>query len=96
MVPGAQERALALCELAAVVVMVMVVVTAAEPLGVTEVGEKLHVDSDGKPEHVKLTAALNPFCGVILRVAVPVLPGATLMVGLFAPTVKSGGAGGAI
>jgi hypothetical protein len=56
-----------------VVVTVRVLVTAA-PLGVTEVGLKLHAASEGSPLHAKLTGELNPFWGVTVNVAVPLFP----------------------
>ena len=49
------------------------------PVDVTVVGEKLHVASLGRPEQVKLTAAVgvNPFCGASVIVSVPLLPAVT-------------------
>ena len=58
----------------AVVVTVSVLVAAATPLGVTEVGLKLHAASEGNPLHAKLTCELNPFLGVTANVAVPLCP----------------------
>ncbi len=46
--------------LIAVVVTVSVLLIAA-PLGVTEVGLKLHAASEGNPLHAKFTCELNPF-----------------------------------
>ena len=56
------------------VVVTASVLLAAAPLGVTEVGLKLHAASAGSPLHEKLTAELNPFCGVTVNVAVPLWP----------------------
>ena len=49
---------------------VMVVVTAVVDVGVTLVGLKLHAVLAGRPTHANVTAALNPFSGVIEMVAV--------------------------
>jgi len=62
---------------AAVVEMVMIVVAAAVPSGVTVAGEKLHEAWLGNPEQANDTCRLKPFCGAMLSVAVPLLPGAT-------------------
>jgi hypothetical protein len=51
----------------AVVVIVIVVVTD-PPAGVTVPGAKAHVASDGSPEQVKVTGAVNPPVGVIFTV----------------------------
>jgi hypothetical protein len=53
--------------------MVSVVATGEAP-GVTLAGEKRHVAPAGRPEQVKETAELNPFCGVTVIVAVPLFP----------------------
>lgn len=58
---------------------VSVVVTGA-PLGVTEDGLKPQAASAGSPLHAKLTAELNPFCGVTVKVAVPLCPAAIVRV----------------
>ena len=49
-------------------------VFAAVPEGVTVVGLKEHVAPTGSPEHAKLTAVLNPYCGVTVRVTIPCPP----------------------
>lgn len=49
---------------------VKVVVAGAADVGVTLDGLKLHVTLAGKPTHANLTAALNPFTGVMDMVAV--------------------------
>ncbi|WP_433967706.1 hypothetical protein [Tunturiibacter gelidiferens] len=61
-------------------------------LGVTEEGEKLHVLFAGRPEQLNVTALLNPFCGVTLKVAVPVIPARMLKIEGFAAKVKVGAA----
>jgi hypothetical protein len=58
----------------AVVVTVSVLVAAATPFGVTEMGLKPHAASEGNPLHAKLTCELNPFLGVTANVAVPLCP----------------------
>jgi len=70
------------------------VVVTAPPLGVTDEGEKLHVLFAGRPEQLNITTLLNPFCGVTLRVAVPVIPATMLKAEGFAVRVKVGGGGG--
>lgn len=52
---------------------VKVVVTGEVDVGVTLDGLKVHAALAGKPTHANLTAALNPFTGVIDRVAVALL-----------------------
>jgi hypothetical protein len=47
------------------------VVVAAPLVGVTVIGLNLHAAPAGRPEQVKLTADLNPFCGVTVNVTVP-------------------------
>lgn len=76
---------------AAVVAIVMVVVAAVLPDGVTVTGEKLHVDSLGKPEQAKDTLWLNPFCGVTVMVNVPLCPFVTVSAEALVPRVKSPG-----
>lgn len=73
------------------VVVIVIVVEAADPLGVTEAGEKLQVASDGRPEQAKVTAALNPLVGVTLSVTVALAPAATESVEVAAPMLKSTG-----
>jgi hypothetical protein len=74
------------------VVTVSVLVTAA-PLGVTEVGLKPQVASEGKPLHAKLTGELNPFFGVTVNVAFPLCPATMVRVVGLTDTWKSGGGG---
>ena len=47
------------------------------PFGVTLGGEKLHVDSEGRPEHARETGCAKPFTGVAVIVACPEFPGVT-------------------
>src|ERR1700743_1664544 len=47
--------------------MVRVVLTAT-PVGVTVCGEKEQLSPEGSPEQVKLTACVNPFWGVTVKV----------------------------
>ena len=54
--------------------LIVKVVEAAPPDGVTVVGLKEHEAPLGNPEHAKLTAELKPFCGVTVNVVVPVPP----------------------
>jgi hypothetical protein len=63
-------------EVAAVAIVSAVV--AAADAGVILAGEKLQVAPAGRPEHAKVTAALNPFSGAIVMVVVPLLPAVTL------------------
>lgn len=79
-----------IAELAAVVVMVSVLVAAA-PLGVTDVGLKLQAASAGNPLHANVTCALNPFSGVTVKVAVPLCPATIVRVVGFADSWKSAG-----
>lgn len=58
--------------------MVKVVVTGVVDVGVTLAGLKLHATFAGRPTHANVTAALNPFTGVIDRVAVALLLPATV------------------
>lgn len=55
--------------LGAVVLTVALLVLGA-PFGVTDGGLKLHVAPAGRPLHEKVTAELNPFRGVTVKVAV--------------------------
>lgn len=72
----------------AVVLTLSFVVTA--PLtGVTVAGEKLHIDSEGNPEHEKLTAVLNPLAGVTVIVVVPDEPAVKVIEAGLAATEKS-------
>ena len=67
---------------------VSVLVTAA-PLGVTEVGLKPHIASEGNPLHVKLTGELNPFSGVTVNVAIPLFPATMVRADGFTDSWKS-------
>ncbi len=55
--------------------VIVSVVVAAPPDGVTVVGLNAQVAPAGSPEHAKLTTALNPFCGVTTNGNDPVAPG---------------------
>jgi hypothetical protein len=70
-------------------------VVAAAPEGVTGAGLKEQVAPVGNPEQAKLTAELNPFCGVTVKVTVPWLPLLTESDVGEAPSVKEGGEGAA-
>ncbi len=48
-------------------------VLAAEPEGVTVAGLNEQVAPAGRPEQAKLTVELKPFCGVTVRVTVPLV-----------------------
>jgi hypothetical protein len=74
----------------AVVVTVSVLVAAGTPLGVTEVGLKVHAASEGSPLHAKLTCELNPFSGVTVNVAVPLCPATIVRLVGLTDTWKSG------
>lgn len=77
--------------LAAVVVMVSVLVTAEVPFTVTDWVESVQVAPVGQPPSTKrVTVPVNPYCGVTLRVEVPVCPGAGMVTGEgFADKLKS-------
>ncbi len=60
------------------------------PEGVTVDGEKLHDAPVGSPEQLNKTVELNPFCGVIKMVVVPLCPAATLSEAGDATMEKSG------
>jgi len=51
------------------------------------VGRQLQDTPLGKPEQVKLTVSVKPFCGAIVTVVVALTPAATLA-GLSAPAVS--------
>lgn len=68
---------------------VTIVVEAADPFNVTEAGEMEHVDSDGAPEQLKLTAWLKPSVGLILTEYVADWPGETLAEDWVAESEKS-------
>ena len=63
---------------------------AAAPDGVTEVGLKTQEAPAPSPEQAKLTAALNPFCGVTVSVAGPLPPELTVREAGEARIVKFG------
>lgn len=63
---------------------------AAVPEGVTELGEKLHVALEGRPEQAKETAAANPFWGVMVIASVAELPALMVSEGDASATVKPG------
>ena len=71
------------------VAIVIIVVAAAVPLGVTVAGEKLHVEFAGSPLHAKLTAWLKPPLGVTDTLIAADAPAVTLAVDGETPTVKS-------
>lgn len=73
--------------------MVAVAVIVLVPFGVTLLGLNVHVASLGNPEQVNVTALSNAFCGVIVRVLVPLAPGAMVRVVGLAAIPKSGGSG---
>ena len=75
----------------AVVVMVSTSVTADEPLTVTEGEAKAQVAPVGQPlATLRVTAPVNPLCGLTLRVEVPACPGAEMVTGEgFAERAKS-------
>jgi len=73
----------------AAVAIVTTVVTA-DPFGVTLAGTNVHVASEGNPEQAKLTAWLNPFDGVTVRVEVPEEPAFTVTEAGLAAMEKSG------
>ena len=47
------------------------VVAAPAVVGVTVAGVKEHEAPVGRPEHANVTAAMNPFCGVTVRLTAP-------------------------
>ena len=57
--------------------IVIVVLEAAVPFGVTDVGLNAQVEFVGRPEHAKVVAAANPFTGVTVIVAVAAVPAVT-------------------
>ena len=79
--------------IALILVVNVSVVEAVAPDGVMGVGEKLHDVPAGKPEQLNDTDELNPFCGVIRIVLVPLCPGTTVSDVGEAAIEKSGGAG---
>jgi hypothetical protein len=73
-----------------VVARLTVAVTAAVPLGVTELGEMEQVVPATAPVHVRLAEALKPPLGVRLSVVEAVLPGSTDVVVEESEMVKLG------
>jgi hypothetical protein len=82
------SRAGKIVTLRAVVAIVIVVVAAAVPLGVTVAGLKLHEALVGRPEQVKLTCWLNPPLGVTLMLLVAEMPAATVALAGLAANAK--------
>ena len=66
------------------------VVEAVVPDGVTVAGEKLHDVPAGKPEQLKDTDELNPFCGVTRIALASLCPGTTVSEAGEAAIEKSG------
>ena len=62
----------------------------AAPFGVTGVGLKLHIASEGNPLQAKVTGELNPFSGVTVNVAIPLFPATMVRAEGFTDTWKSG------
>jgi hypothetical protein len=73
----------------AVVVLIVSVVVAAAPEGVTIAGEKLHAAPDGNPEQVNETLEVNPDSGVRVIVVDPLCPPVTVIELGDAATLKS-------
>jgi hypothetical protein len=71
------------------VVVIVSVVDAAEPLGVTVAGLNEQAADCGNPEHAKLVAAEKPPDGVTVTVVVAELPAATVALAGLAASVKS-------
>lgn len=69
------------------------VTVAGLPLGVTDVGVNVQVESAGKPEQLNDTALLKPPAGVIVKVKVADWPALMLALDGLAAMAKSGGAG---
>lgn len=61
------------------------------PEGITAAGLKVQLAPAGKPEHAKLTAESNPFCGVTVTVVVCVLPEFTVTALGVKPSANVGG-----
>jgi hypothetical protein len=60
------------------------------PFGVTAGGLKLQLVPAGNPEQLRLTGILNPFCGLIVTVKMPISPRVTLMSELLTAMVYPG------
>src|ERR1700735_1602461 len=54
---------------------IFTVVETAEPAGVMDCGEKVHVPPEGKPEQARVSACLNPFSGVMVICELALAPG---------------------
>jgi hypothetical protein len=72
--PGRNERRAGMTFDADALAAIVSCAAAALPEGVTVEGLKAHVTFVGRPEQAKVTAEVNPFCGVTISVAVPVSP----------------------
>ncbi len=70
--------------------MIVSVEVAAEPDGVTDPAEKEHVEFEGSPEQLSVTADVNPPVGVIVTVLVAEEPLASVAVAGESATLKSG------
>jgi hypothetical protein len=77
-------------------VRVSVEVMAAEPLGVTDVGERVQVELVGAPEQVRVTAWLKPPVGEMVTVSVTLEPRATVPVALVRAMENPAAGGGAV
>src|SRR5664280_89886 len=71
------------------VVLIVIVVMTGAPFGVTDAGEKLHVDKLGSPKHENEVVSLKPPVGVTVSVTVPLLPRVIVNEPGLAPMVKS-------
>jgi len=64
--------------LAFVLALIVNVMDAADPEGVTAAGEKMHVVPESNPEQLNDIEEENPFTGVTEIVLVPLCPGTTV------------------
>ena len=87
-VPGRRRATGTATELGAVVLMVRVV-EAGPPFGVTVAGENVQLEAAGNPLHEKLTAELMPFTGFTVMVNMEDWPALIVAVVGDAETVKS-------
>jgi len=69
--------------------VIVIVVVAVAPVGVSADGENAQDAPEGNPEQLKLTVALNPPRAVSVMVSVPLDPAVTLREGLAAAIWKS-------
>jgi hypothetical protein len=92
--PENGNRRAAVAAVDGAIVIVMLPVTAA--VGVSMVGEKLHVAPTGRPEQLNFSCWLNPFCGIIVRPICPEVPGARVIVVWVNCSEKSCGAVGGV